>query len=116
MTQSPEMPERIWVRFDRRGGIVADAEPSLEPTPCVKEAFTEYRRADLPTTAADCLRNEKVQRMQTENERLRLLLARNLVMEFGSAEEGADELGGIGAAIAMVEDYHAALEQEAGRE
>lgn len=38
---------------------------------------------------------------------LRLLLARNLVMDLGSGEEGAEILGGIGAVIEMVEAYHA---------
>ncbi|NPD15785.1 hypothetical protein HOY34_11285 [Xinfangfangia sp. D13-10-4-6] len=39
---------------------------------------------------------------------LELLLARNLVIDRGSAEEGADALGGIGPAIEMVETYREA--------
>ncbi|MGA0540685.1 hypothetical protein [Neotabrizicola sp. VNH66] len=39
---------------------------------------------------------------------LELLLARNLVMDMGSGEEGADALGGIGQVIAMVTAYREA--------
>lgn len=43
---------------------------------------------------------------------LETLLARNLVMDRGSAEDGADALGGIGAAMDLVAAYHDANPRE----
>ena len=60
MTQSPEMPERIWAKQTGEflAGIECGAWADAQMTP---EFETAYRRADLPPTDAECLRNEKVQ-------------------------------------------------------
>lgn len=59
--------------------------------------------ADLIGTLA-----ARIEALEAEKDELRILLARVLVMDFGSAEDGADALGGIGDVIGMVEEYHAA--------
>lgn len=109
MTQASEMPERIWARDN--GDWLSK--------PFSGDGGTEYRRADLPPTDAECLRNEKVRALveAARNERE----ARSMYLSTAPDRGGMHGLKGqrkaalesaqLATAFAL-----AALEQEAGRE
>lgn len=54
----------------------------------------------------------RIEALEAEKAELRTLLARNLVMDFGSAEEGVDALGGFKEAFALVHAHIAKIEKD----
>lgn len=78
--------------------------------------------ADCPVTGFDCITCEgeacqllgwvqpkspeaRIIKLEAENDALRTLLARNLVFDFGSAEDAVEALGGWPATLARVLEH-----------
>ena len=96
---------------------------------CLAECFHEIRRRDegayseqaanarLIAAAPDLLTTDhrlldELKRERAENERLRVMLARNLALDVGSAEAGIEMLGGWDAMCALIAHHRAALNGE----
>lgn len=115
MTQAPEMPAQIWAYPQGE----QSTRGRWHNVPVQNADAVEYRRADLPPTEAECLRNEKVRALveAVRNEREARSLYLSTAPDRGGAHgpKGQRKAALEAAQFATVRAL-AALEQESGHE